>query len=325
MNQKIKNLDYSRLLFIDIETVRGCNDFDENHPFYDVWAWKFRNKDTNEVLTAVENIKLYNDKAALNAEWGKVVCISVGYIHNEELHIKSFTGEEKDILIEFKNLVVTTGRMIGGHNVISFDVPFLRKRWTILGLGDFLSERQGNDVYTKPWLLDDAIFDTMVAWKGSGFANTSLEELAMVFSIPTSKDNCHGNEVSEFYYAGRLPEIQAYCEKDVAVVANLLRVWKNDSILEPIIRDNKTEEVAPEKMSPLLKIYKASNIEDETRDEITTILAKKKVLKKDRVILEDILTSVYINNEMFKSDKEEVKENKRKEIKAILDGIATTK
>jgi DNA polymerase III epsilon subunit-like protein len=314
MNQKIKSLEYNRLLFVDIETVAGCNNFDENHPQYDIWAWKQRNKETNGILTAEENIKLYNTKAALFAEWGKIVCISVGFVHNEELHIKSFVGEEKQMLIDFIDLVKSTGRMIAGHNIIGFDINFVRKRFFINGLTDYLSDKQGNDVYMKPWLLDESLFDTMVAWKGSGFANTSLEELTMVFGIPTSKDNCHGNEVTEFYYSGRIKEIQTYCEKDVASVANLVRVWKGDSILEPIIR----QDVQVEEIPLLQRIYKATNIDSSTKEKIQEKLSKAKPSKKDREILYDILTSLYINNAMFSSDKEDIKEQKRKEIKELL-------
>jgi DNA polymerase III epsilon subunit-like protein len=314
MNQAIKSLEYSKLLFVDIETVAGCNNFDENHPQYDIWAWKQRNKETNEILTAEENIKLYNTKAALFAEWGKIVCISVGFVHNEELHIKSFVGEEKQMLIDFIDLVKSTGRMIAGHNIIGFDINFIRKRFFINGLTDYLSDKQGNDVYMKPWLLDHSLFDTMVAWKGSGFANTSLEELTMVFGIPTSKDNCHGNEVTEFYYSGRIKEIQSYCEKDVASVANLVRVWKGDSILEPIIR----QDVQVEELPLLQRIYKATNIDSATKEKIQEKLSKAKPSKKDKEILYDILTSLYINNAMFSSDKEDVKEQKRKEIKELL-------
>lgn len=285
MNQKIKNLEYEKLLFIDIETVAGCNNFDENHPQYSTWEWKQRNKETNEVLTAEENIKLYNTKAALFAEWGKIVCISAGFIHNGELHIKSFIGEEKEILVNFINLVKSTGRMLAGHNVISFDIPYIRKRFFINGLSDYLSDKQGCDVYMKPWLLDDAIFDTMVAWKGSAFVNTSLEELAMVFNIPTSKDNCHGNEVTEFYYSGRIAEIKTYCEKDVAVVANVLRVWKGDLILEPIIR----EEVVVEEISLLKKLNSNKAIYAAELEEIKAILSKTKLSKKDKEMAFDLI------------------------------------
>lgn len=285
MNQKIKNLEYEKLLFIDIETVAGCNNFDENHSQYSIWEWKQRNKETNEVLTAEENIKLYNTKAALFAEWGKIVCISAGFIHNGELHIKSFTGEEKEILINFIHLVKSTGRMLAGHNVISFDIPYIRKRFFINGLTEYLSDKQGCDVYMKPWLLDDAIFDTMVAWKGSAFVNTSLEELAMVFNIPTSKDNCHGNEVTEFYYSGRISEIKTYCEKDVAVVANILRVWKGDLILKPIIR----EEIVVEEITLLQKLNSNKAIYTAELEEIKVILSKPKISKKDKEIVFDLI------------------------------------
>jgi len=322
MNQKIRNLQYEKLLFVDIETVRDIENFDENHPHYDNWAWKQRNKENNQLLTTEENIAIYNNKAALLAEWGKIVCISVGFIKDEELRIKSFTGEEKDILKEFKDLVVSTGRMVAGHNIIGFDVPFMRKRWVINGLGEFLSEKQGNDVYQKPWLLDDSLFDTMVAWKGSGFANTSLEELSMSFKIPTSKDVCHGNQVSEFYYSGRLEEIKTYCEKDVAVVANVLRFWKGESILEPIFIGESAETTAEIKAVPILeKIYKASSIDADTFKEIQSLLKKKKMTKKDRVIVEDMLVKIYINNEMFKTDTQIVKDIKKLEIKNLLDGV----
>lgn len=316
MNRKINTLEYSKLLFTDIETVAQEENFNQTHPNYPVWAWKQRDKETNELQSTEENIKAYKNKAALNAEWGKIVCISVGYIHNEELHIKSFTGEEKEILTNFVNLVKSSGRMIAGHNVIGFDVPYIRKRFFINGLKDYLTEGQGNDVYTKPWLLDDSIFDTMVAFKGSGYYNTSLDELAMVFNIPSSKSEYHGNQVGELYYSGGIKEIAKYCEGDVAVVANLLRVWKGDCILEPILRDVEIEE------QPILsKLYKASEISEEDRKKIESLIKKKKPTKKDKEILEDMLTSIYIDNTMFKSDSEPTKERKRNEIKEIINGI----
>ena len=318
MNQKIKFLDYSKLLFVDVETVKGCNDFSESHPFYSVWAWKFRNKETNILLTEEENVKLYNDKAALNAEWGKIVCISVGFIHNEELHIKSFTGDEKDILINFKNLVVSTGRMIAGHNVVNFDVPYIRKRWVINKLGDYLSDKQGNDVYIKPWLLDDCVFDTMVAWKGTGFANSSLEELSMAFEIPASKGNCHGNEVSDFYYSGRLDEIKTYCEKDVAVVANILRFWKGDSILEPIIRDDSDKkEVILEKSPILVRVYNNKGFTEEDKAELEALLLSIEPSEEDKVNLKKIILAHY----QAKSDKVAVKKQKEIEVNGFVDGL----
>src|SRR5690606_36790485 len=125
-------------------------------------------------------------------------------------------------------------RKMVGHNLISFDVPYIRKRWFINSMGEYVTYKQGKDVYMKRCLLDDCIFDTMVAWKGSGFTNTSLDELAMSFGFPSSKDAMKGNEVSDYYYNGKTKEISEYCQKDLAVVANIVRVCKGDSLFEPI-------------------------------------------------------------------------------------------
>mgnify|MGYP003547037388 FL=1 len=50
-------------------------------------------------------------------------------------------------------------------------------------------------------------------------------------------------------------------------------------------------------------------------------MAKKKITKKEKLIIEDILVSLYIDNTMFSSDKPEVKERKKQEIKQFLDEI----
>jgi hypothetical protein len=286
MNSKIKNLDYSKLLFADCETIRGEETFDQSHPYYSVWQWKQRNKETNEFLSDEENIRLYYDKSALFPEWGKIACISVGFIHNDELHIKSFVGEEKEILTNLISLVKSTGRSLVFHNA-EFDMPYIRKRWFINGLKteDYLSETQGNDVGMKVWDMEKSVHDSMKLWKGINFGNTSLDELAMCFKIPSSKLIMHGNETSDYFYSGRIKELQSYCESDVAVLSNLIRVWKGDNILEPIFRqDIKTEEL------PLLqKIYTNKVITIKDKQKLEEILKKNKLSKKEKDIVLDLV------------------------------------
>ena len=128
MNSKIRKLKYEELLFVDIETVRGSENFDENHPFYDVWAWKQRNKESNAIPSTDEVVASYYNKAALFAEWGKIVCVSVGYIHNEKLYITSFTGEEEEILVSYVNMIKKSAKNLSARSLeygvgISFILP----------------------------------------------------------------------------------------------------------------------------------------------------------------------------------------------------------
>ena len=48
------------------------------------------------------------------------------------------------------------------------------------------------------------------------------------------------------------------------------------------------------------------------------ILAKKKLTKREKEILENILVSLYIDNTMFKTDKQDVKDSKRIEIQDLI-------
>lgn len=244
MNNRIKNLNYGKLLFVDIETARQEKNFSVESPHYDVWAWKQRDRQTNEIPSEEEVIQAYYNKAALSPEWGMIVCISVGYIKDGVLATKSFVGDERQILCDFVSMVKKSKRMLAGYNLIQFDVPYIRKRFFINGLTDYFTERQGNDVYAKPWDLDDSIFDLMVAWKGSGYMTSALDEVAMCFGVPTSKGGIKGNEVSEKYHEGAIKEIAEYCEADVRVVAQILQAWRNEGVAPGSV--DRFDNIAPE-------------------------------------------------------------------------------
>ena len=314
MNSKIRKLKYEELLFVDIETVRGSENFDEKHPFYDVWAWKQRNKESNEIPSTDEVVQSYYNKAALFAEWGKIVCVSVGYIHNEKLYITSFTGEEEEILVSYVNMIKKQSRMLVFHNGISFDVPYLRKRWFINGLGEYISDKQGNDCYIKPWLLDDVILDSMVAWKGSGFMNTSMDELAMCLGIPSSKNEMKGNEVSEYFYDGKIDEIRKYCEKDVEVLANIIRKWKGDAIIQAEFK----ETIALKETPVLERIYTSKEISDKDKEDLRKLILVKKPNDEEIEILTDMIHKLSLKTDFDSKDKKSVVAEKLEIVKSTL-------
>jgi predicted PolB exonuclease-like 3'-5' exonuclease len=74
----------------------------------------------------------------------------------------------------------------------------------------------------KPWDTPQLV-DTMELWKfGDLKAYTSLESMAACLGIPTSKDDIDGSEVGKVYYStGDVKRIATYCQKDVAVMAQV--------------------------------------------------------------------------------------------------------
>ena len=87
----------------------------------------------------------------------------------------------------------------------------------------------------KPWEIQH--LDTMNMWKFGDYKNfTSLELLAAVFDLPTSKDDIDGSQVGRVYYEEKnLKRIAYYCSKDVALTAEVYLCLLN---LERIKREN---------------------------------------------------------------------------------------
>lgn len=211
-------------LVIDIETISEYPDYealpDRLKPLWDKKASFIKHE---EELTADE---LYFKKAGIYAEFGKVICIAVGFFNHTDdrmqLRVKAIYGDdEKSLLEEFKSLLSKFGRnpiKLVAHNGKEFDFPYLCRRMLVHGIE--LPEVL-NISGKKPWEINHV--DTMELWKFGDRKNySSLELLAAIFDIETSKDDIDGSMVNEVYYKEiGLERIAEYCKSDVVVTAQL--------------------------------------------------------------------------------------------------------
>ena len=184
--------------------------------------------------------ELYFERAAIYAEFGKVMCVAAGIFTNTEksdlgLRIKAFYGnDEKELLLGFKELVDQKldkeALILCAHNGKEFDFPYLCRRYLINGIP--LPEVL-NISGKKPWEIKH--IDTMELWKFGDRKNyTSLDLLAAIFNIPSSKDNINGSMVNHvFYNENDSDKIADYCKKDVLVTANLYLKLNTLSIIPP--------------------------------------------------------------------------------------------
>lgn len=223
-----------RILFLDIETVpefRNYTELPESRKYF--WNRKARTilKKPVEDISLDELESTYFERAGIYAEFAKIVCISVGYFHSKssnlsEFRVKSFASDlESEVLEGFKNLLDDYFNdpkihQLCGHNLREFDVPVICRRMLINKVQfPKLLEIRGK----KPWDLDYLI-DTMELWKfGDWKAYTSLDMLAHIFNVPSSKDDIDGSLVGRVYWEEQnLERIVTYCEKDVKTTA---QVW----------------------------------------------------------------------------------------------------
>ncbi|WP_274474909.1 3'-5' exonuclease [Mangrovimonas aestuarii] len=229
----IKRLNLENILFLDIETVPETNHFtDLDSVKQELWETKslYQRK---EDYTAEE----FYERAGIWAEFGKIVCISVGFFtHNgneRTFRATSFHGEEKELLQEFKNLLTShynhPQQLLCAHNGKEFDFPYIARRMIINGME--LPEKL-NLFGKKPWEVPH--LDTLELWKFGDYKNyTSLKLLTNVLGIPSPKDDIDGSQVAEVYYNEGIDRIVTYCEKDTIAVAQIVLRLRGEAILEP--------------------------------------------------------------------------------------------
>ena len=227
----LKKIPIEKILFLDIETVPQVSDWNKlPDNIKDLWEKKIQFQ-LKENETAEE---FYGKRAGILAEFGKIICISVGIVVKNKIKIKSFYGDdEKEILVEFSELLNSNhfakGVILCAHNGKEFDFPYLGRRMLINGL-DIPSTLDVRG--KKPWEIPH--LDTMELWKFGDYKHyTSLNLLAAIFGIPSPKDDIDGSQVASVYYEDKDPErIRVYCEKDVLTLAQIFRKFRNEDLLE---------------------------------------------------------------------------------------------
>ena len=215
------------ILVIDIETASGQENFSKiPADLQKHWNRKATFIRNEEDLSAED---LYFDRAAIYAEFGKVVVISVGFFHQTKdqqlgLRVTSFADhDEKNLLKKFKDFLESKFKeneiTLCAHNGKEFDYPYLCRRMLV---NDLAIPNALNLMGKKPWEVQH--LDTMELWKfGDRKSFTSLDLLASIFGIPSSKTGIDGSQVNQLYYTEEkgLEKIAEYCRGDVVVTAQL--------------------------------------------------------------------------------------------------------
>jgi 3'-5' exonuclease len=226
----MEKISLDRILFLDIETV-------PQYPSYEAMPERFKtlwDHKSERIQTSGKEPSdpagVYN-RAGIYAEFGKIICISVGIVKDGTLRLKSYSSDDEyHLLTNFAQMLENWSgsspeKLLCAHNGKEFDFPYLCRRMLINGIVIPAILDSGGK---KPWEVRH--IDTMEMWKFGDFKHyTSLELLAAIFGIPTPKDDIKGSDVHRVYYQEKdLPRIVRYCQKDVVTIVQLLRSYQNE-------------------------------------------------------------------------------------------------
>lgn len=246
------------MTYLDIETISKFPDFDSaDERTKELFEQKMKMEPTLQSATTgrtinmlvdpiVENMsdydnqlrRLYQEKAALFAEFNKVVCVSFGWVVDYgadfkaedpevtprcHLEFKSFYQLDEYALLRAVGEFINDQAQLCAHFGKGFDYPILSRKFVMHGLPLPYSL---NNSGRKPWEIP--LIDTAEMWKFGDLRHTcSLDLLAFSLGLPSPKKVMHGADVSRVYHTEGiegLKKIVEYCEQgDVRTLINVHR------------------------------------------------------------------------------------------------------
>ena len=228
------NIPLTKILFLDIETVGVTYDYNECKEKYPKLAEQFSNyfdwfqkrfiEDEGKSFDYVFSLR-----SALVPEFAKVVCVSASFVTDKgEIKSQTFSSDdESEVLKDTQKLLDRCGKLgfyLCGHNLKNFDIPMLSKRMVINGI---LPPSILPSYDTKPWEIK--AIDTKELWQFGAYSSIgSLDLMCASMGVDSSKDGeITGKDVHEAYWKkSKLKQIAEYCEKDVKVLIDVIKKFK---------------------------------------------------------------------------------------------------
>jgi DNA polymerase elongation subunit (family B) len=159
-------------------------------------------------------------KTSFDGLYGRICCI--GYAFDNGEVFTSAGNDEGKVIADFYSHVydLTTVNIRGqlsdrsatvcGHNLVGFDLPFLKHRSLILGIKPPSVILKA--MHAKPWSSE--VFDTMLEWSSDRENRISMDKLCRAFGIP-GKGNFDGSMVAQTWPTNPQKVID-YCKDDVS-------------------------------------------------------------------------------------------------------------
>lgn len=220
-----------KLLYFDVETVPQEPDFEslslKNQRLASLWERRAKYyRGAYEDMANCSDSEIYHQKASLEPEFSKIVCVSFGsFTEDGEKRFASFCGDdEKEILNKsnkvFTNAIVKNWKLCG-HNIKGFDVPCLGKRM----IYNKINPSANLQIWDKkPWevpFVDTSEIFAFGSWVQQKYL--SLDLLACSFKIDSPKGEMDGSKVCNTFWIERdYDKIKKYCESDVKTVMDIM-------------------------------------------------------------------------------------------------------
>ena len=162
--------------------------------------------------------KKFRTDSALDWSTGRIVCIGLLFMEGvSEVELCLAGPNERAVLGDFWSAIRPDDRIIG-HNVLAFDLPYIRAR-------SVACQVQPSRSFDLRRYSTGPVYDTMQVWANWDRQRyPKLEILAAIFGFDGKSGG--GAEVSEWFEAGDWERIKQYCIQDVRLTRDVYRRFR---------------------------------------------------------------------------------------------------
>lgn len=273
---------------------------------------------TRELYEEEELINEYRLTGWKHPRYAKIISFILAFEEEDNLKVKYISGEEKDVLQTFSNIL----RKSQEYNLVSYNtkivLPFIGIRSR---RNDILTTPHRSLVYNKgvkPYEV--SCTDLQQYYDGSGSYRSSIKDIAEDLKLNHSNVLEIEDEFT-YYNSNDFGALKNSAIQKVEIIANSYRILNDFPPLATVLVEEQVKDVQEEKPTNFLEIlYRSQAITLEVRGGLETILKKKKLTKRDREIVREIILGVYVQNDFIngQQDSKATIEKKTKEVETFL-------
>lgn len=313
----------SKFLYWKLQSINNTDMIEVGSDEFNIYREKFKkNFETRELMSEEETLIHYNYNAWRNPLFSKIYSLTISFVDNDVIRVKYITGEEKDLLQTFLNEVkgdyFKEFQLV--HSDAEYILPYLGTRLDIHGFRTALPK----DLQYKglrPWNLTG--FSVRDYYQGAGAYKHSLKEIAWVYGLKTNY--IESSEEFNLYKKGNLDALKDSAVNEIMTLVNVHRLMIGEnSVSELSVAEQKVEKVEEVKSQNFLELlYETQTMSLEIRNGLEKQLKKKRLTKRDREVVREIILGVYIQNDFIngQQDTKVVIEKKTKEVDEFLKTI----
>jgi hypothetical protein len=310
-------------IYWKLQSVNQTDELEIDSKEYNLYREHFKKDyETRELMSIQETVEHYRLNAWKNPLFSRIFSLSVAIVEDNIVKIIYYTGAEKDLIQTFLNTLKKDRfkEYTVTHFGAEYILPYLGTR---IDKNRIRTSIPSGLLYKglRPWNLQG--FCVRDYYSGAGNYKNNLKEIAWIYDLETN----FIESVDEFTYykSGKLEELKNSAADEIYTLVNVHRLMTGEEVVTDFTCNElfveSVEEIKPINFLALLWESQAMTLE--VRAGLEKQLKKKKLTKRDREIVREIILGVYCQNDFINNaqDSKATIEKKTKEVDNFLETV----